>query len=94
MKVKDTLRIDKIFYTLDQKILNFTYDCKIPYTGTWEKIKYIKENFPSWQYNGVASFDDVLEWCEEQLGNDFVWNFETIYFKTQEDKMMFALRWS
>jgi len=93
MKVKDTLRVDKIFYTLEHKILNFTYDRKIPHTGTWERIKYIKENFPSWQHNGVASFDDVLDWCEEHLHNDYVWNFETIYFKTQEDKLVFMLRW-
>ena len=94
MKVRDTMLIDKIFYTLDQKILNFMYDQKVRYTGTWESIQYIKKNFPNWQYTGVAPFDDVLDWCERTFGNDFLWNHETIYFKTDQDKMLFALRWS
>lgn len=94
MKVKDTLRVDKIFYTFDQKMLNFMYDQKVRYTGTWESIQYIKKNFPSWQYNGVAPFDDVLDWCEEHFGNDFVWNFETIYFKHDRDRTAFMLRWA
>ena len=94
MKVRDSLTIDKIFYTLEYKMLNFLYDRKDSPTGTWERIQYIKKNFPSWQYNGVAPFDDVLAWCEEQLCNDFIWNLETIYFKTEQDKLLFALRWS
>lgn len=94
MKVKDSLKIDKIFYTLDHKILNFIYDRKVRYTGTWEAIQYIKKNFPYWQYNGVAPFDDVLDWCEEHLGNDWIWNFETIYFKHERDRTAFMLRWA
>jgi hypothetical protein len=94
MKVKDTLRVDKIFYSLEYKMLNFLCDHKSRPYGTWEKIQYIKKNFPSWQYTGVAPFDDILEWCEEHFGNDWIWNYETIYFKTEPDRLVFALRWS
>lgn len=94
MKVRDTMKIDKIFYTLDHKILNFIYDHKVRHTGTWESMQYIKKNFPSWQYTGAAPFDDVLDWCEQHFSNDFVWNFETIYFKHERDRTAFLLRWT
>jgi hypothetical protein len=31
--------------------------------------------FPSWQYNGVTEFGIVLDWCEDQFGDDYIWNW-------------------
>lgn len=95
MKVKDTLNIDLLYATLLDKLMNFVGGDKRK-TGSWsawESIQLVKKTFPSWQYNGVATFEDVMLWCEEHLHNDWIWNFETIYFKTQEDKLVFMLRW-
>lgn len=93
MKVKDTLKIDLIHTTLQDKLINFIHG-RHRYVSEWDATAYVKKNFPNWQYNGVAPFDDVAVWCEEHFGNDWIWNFETIYFKREADKTLFALKWS
>ena len=89
MKVKNTLEVDKIFNTLPDKTKNFV--------GTTSMDSFsrfcVRKDFPSWQYNGADTFDNVLIWCQTHLGNNFIWEWETIYFKTDEDKMFFLLRW-
>lgn len=96
MKVKDTLRIDKIFYTLPHKIENFLGKGESKQYGLAPHgvQKITNGQFPSWQYNGAAPFDDVLDWCEEAFGDNFVWNYETIYFKHEQDKTVFLLKWT
>lgn len=82
--------VNKIFYTLPDKMENFTGSRM----DNNDNMHYIRHNFPSWQYNGIVEFDYVLIWCEQYLGNNFVWNWETIYFKTEADKTVFLLRWA
>ena len=89
MKVKDTLSIDKVWYTIPDKMENFT---GVRDDGV-DARNYIRKNFPSWQFNGIELFDDILIWCEQHLGNNFVWDWETIYFKTEKDRVFFLLRW-
>ena len=55
---------------------------------------YIRKNFPKWQFNGLDEFDNILIWCQVHLDNNFVWDWETIYFKTDADKAFFLLRWT
>ena len=93
MKVKDTLGVDLIYSTLDSKLLNFIRG-RCRYVGAWEAKQYIKKEFPSWQYNGAAPFEELLDWCEQHFGDDWIWNFETIYFKHEKDLVFFKLRWS
>ena len=93
MKVKDTLAIDLVYPTLKDKLMNFTQG-QHRYVGTWEATEFIKKTFPSWQFNGVAPFQDIMLWCEEHLHNDWIWNFETIYFKHEKYKLLFILRWA
>ena len=47
-----------------------------------------------WQYNGVASFAEIVKWCHEQFGLVHTNNFDTIYFATEEKYAFFLLRWS
>lgn len=63
---------------------------------TTDAIATIKNSgrFPSWQWTGIYEFGVILEWCEEQFNDDFIWNFETIYFKHERDYSAFLLRWS
>ena len=94
MKIQNTLDLDSIYATLLDKILNFIHGTGHRYTDDWTASQYIKTWYPSWQFNGVAPFDDVIVWCEQHLGNNYIWNFETIYFKSQQDHAFFLLRWS
>lgn len=80
----------EIFNTLYTKIQNFLPDV-CDGRSLNMNITYIKNHFPSYQYTGKTDFNDVLRWCQTHLGNNWVWNYETIYFKTEEDKMFFIL---
>lgn len=75
---------------IQRKIRNFVPDTKLRESFT----RIHEAGFPSWQYNGVAPLNDILLWCEEKFGDDYVWSFETIYFKHESDRTMFVLRWS
>lgn len=94
MKVKDTLRVDKIFQTLDRKIINFLGEKLAEKYRGGAAARIIHNSFPGWQYTGVAPFDDILDWCEQQFGDNFVWNYETIYFRHERDRTAFLLRWA
>lgn len=47
-----------------------------------------------WQYNGVAPWDDIVQWCYHNL-EEWSTNYsETIVFFTDKDYSHFCLRWS
>lgn len=49
----------------------------------------------SWQYNGIARMDDILEWCYAHIHKLYWWNgSDTIHFHTEDAKVMFLLKWS
>lgn len=82
--------IDKIWHTLPDKMENFVGSR----VDNADARQYIRKNFPSWQFNGLDEFDNILIWCQVHLDNNFVWDWETIYFKTEADKAFFLLRWA
>ena len=90
MKVRDTLSIDKVWFTIPDKMENFA-GVRV---DDAHARNYIRKNFPKWQFKGLDEFDNILIWCEQYLGNNFVWDWETIYFKTDADKAFFLLRWT
>ena len=48
-----------------------------------------------WQYNGAAPFQEILEWCEEHIPNQYGYNgFKTIYFDNSGAYAYFLLRWA
>lgn len=94
MKVRDTQELDLIRDSLTDKLLNFIHGTDYRYTDNFEATRYIIKHFPSWQYNGADKFENILVWCQKHLGNNFVWNWETIYFKTEADRTLFLLRWT
>lgn len=94
MRVCNTLEIDLVNATIKDKVLHFIADTEHRYTGMWQAQEYIKKHFPNWQYNGADKFENILIWCQRHLDNNFVWNWETIYFKTEEDRTLFLLRWT
>ena len=55
-----------------------------------------------WQYNGRASWDDIIDWCQKNLyhGGHYEpkWythnGYETIYFTDPKEYTLFLLRWS
>ena len=90
MKVRDTLKIDQVWVTIPDKMENFA-GVRV---DDADARQYIRKNFPKWQFSGLDEFDNILIWCEQYLGNNFVWDWETIYFKTDADKAFFLLRWA
>lgn len=46
----------------------------------------------TWQYNGVAPFNDLLDWCDQHI-ETWSFQFETIFFYTEEEYTMFLLKW-
>jgi hypothetical protein len=41
----------------------------------------------------LASATEVRDWCEEQFGNNWIYEYCTFYFKREEDAVLFALKW-
>ena len=95
MKVRDTLNMDLLHATLQDKLINFVgaKHC-LGSWDRWQSMQLVTKTFPSWQYNGVAPMNDILFWCEEHLGNNWTWHWETIYFKYERDRTAFMLRWA
>lgn len=52
------------------------------------------------QFNWLMLNNDVIQWCEENIGksfHDWAWGTSgkfVLYFQTKEDAMAFKLRWS
>lgn len=93
---KEDKEFADIFWTLPQKIQNMTRG-SIRWTGSDDAVRWIKANCASIAVDANANsrlFRDMMVWCEETLGDNFVWNFNTIYFKDPRAKTMFTLRWS
>ena len=50
----------------------------------------------TWQYNGVAPFDDICQWCRQNIQNEF-WSmngWETFTFTDEKAYVLFILRWA
>ena len=50
----------------------------------------------SWQYNGVAPFEEIVWWCRRTFGSyaGWMWQHETFHFVHEQDYLIFLLRWS
>ena len=94
MKVKDTISVDLIYSTVRGRMKEFLSTTDYFYTNDSEAARIIARDFPNWQYTGVAPFEEVMVWCEEHFGRDWLWTFETVYFKNERDKAVFLLKWS
>lgn len=46
-----------------------------------------------WQYNGMAQWSEIIQWCEHHLKH---WHaqWETITFYDEREYVLFLLRWS
>lgn len=47
-----------------------------------------------WQYNGVASWDEILTWCVANMVHRHQTDWETIRFTDERDYVWFMMRWS
>ena len=49
----------------------------------------------TWQYNGIAPFREIIEWCAAAMPGCWHTNgHETLYFKDDTAYTVFLLRWS
>lgn len=48
----------------------------------------------SWQYNGIASWTSIVDWCWGTFGAENVLaKWDTIHFYNHEDYTLFLLKW-
>lgn len=47
----------------------------------------------SWQYNGIARWFEITEWCAKNLKHAYS-KHETVYFPNDREYTLFLLRWS
>lgn len=92
MKVKDTLTIHLVHASIHNKMYNMApnFNPSNPYAS----VTWVKDHYPSWQYNGADKFENIMLWCQEHYDDWWVWSSETIYFFTEEDRTLFLLKWS
>lgn len=87
----DNITMARVYNSIPRKCENFTPG----QFSDYRSVSMIKSgNFPQWQYNGVAEFTQIVLWCEQNLGDNFIWNFETFYFKQEKHKILFLLKWA
>lgn len=47
-----------------------------------------------WQYNGVAPFDEIYQWCRENIPEHVTTNgWETLVFSSEKAYVWFLLKW-
>ena len=82
---------DGVFYTLPDKIKNLTNgDYEF---SSFDSVACIKKNCYKHQYRGLVAIAELINWCEQNFGNDWVWNWDVFYFKNQQDLLYFVLKW-
>lgn len=42
---------------------------------------------------GSLKLNDVRDWCEENFGDNWIYEWDKFYFKNPKDATVFALRW-
>lgn len=87
---------EDIFWTLPKKLKTITQD-RTHCAGRDDAVWWIKCNCDSVTVNASnqsALFSEMIVWCDDTFGDNYAWNFNTIYFKHPRDKMLFNLRWS
>jgi hypothetical protein len=47
-----------------------------------------------WQYNGRAPMDEIRDWCRQNIKGHSYLGWETIWFASEQDYVLFLLRWS
>lgn len=83
--------MSKIYATLSDKIYNLTDgDYRDP---THTAISCIRNVSYQYQYTGTVQKNELIFWCEENFGNDWIWNWNFFYFKHERDLLYFLLRW-
>jgi hypothetical protein len=89
-----SVAVDLIFATLRDRVKEFVAETPYMFTNISAGTRIIRSYFPSYQYTGNGQFEEVMLWCEEHFGRDWIWSMETFYFKRESDRTVFMLRWS
>lgn len=67
--------------------------CKIKNREFNIAMNQIKKTCFSNEYAGKESWKEVVLWCEDSFGNNYIWSWNTFYFKNESDLSCFLLRW-
>lgn len=83
------------YHTLSTKFENLTGHQLVEGT-VFYNITDMLDLFPHVELPKPERFSkkvEILNWCETQFGNNWIHNFDTYYFKNEEDATLFALKW-
>lgn len=68
---------------------------------TGDKIGWHSEDFKEEGWIGVQTgkrpameWTDCHKWCSEQFQDNYHWTGSTFWFTTEQDAMLFALKWA
>ena len=82
------------FGSMTTKYQHFTGK-KWNYSGN-NDINYLKR-FPMVSLEGNSQLLDTMhivrDWCQDQFGDEWIYNWSDFYFINKEDAVFFALRW-
>lgn len=81
----------KIYATLCDKVHNLTdgaYE-----SASFDSVAFINKNCYKHQYRGLVAIVELINWCEQNFGNDWAWSWNFFYFKHERDLLYFLLRW-
>lgn len=96
-RTPEDIEFERIFWTLEAKVHNMTRDVIPSPFGPKTASDWVRDNCASITVDvphPSSLFKDMVIWCEQTLGNNFAWNFNTIYFKNPKDRTLFTLRFS
>jgi hypothetical protein len=83
------------FGSMTDKYENFTGK-KWNYSGN-NDTNYLRKNFPMVSLEGNKKLMNemhlVRDWCQEQFGDYWIYDWNDFYFKNKDDAVLFALRW-
>lgn len=58
------------------------------------KVVITIEDYSEWKYYPeTKKHCDIRDWCEEQFGDNWIYNYNEYYFKYEHDATLFALKW-
>ena len=88
--------MDLIYNSLIKKFENLTgekYDAR-----RWADLSKVRKNCTvvdlSEKELTKALNVEIRRWCNRNFGDNWIWDWDTFYFKNPEDAVLFALRWS
>lgn len=64
--------------------------------GGWNDLQPIRKNNTRVTLGGVllqSTINHIRDWCQDNFGDNWIYEWNDFYFKNELDALMFTLRW-